>query len=332
MRGGAAARWWVVPAGTAVLLGCAIESSGLAGLDGSVRPDGRPDDASSDRWAPDGGPPDAPLEDAGRTPVLEGTDYDVVVHGSQLIIDGYELEEVDTVEIGGVAHAPAVVEGDRLVVSQVSDMARTGLAQVIAITPTARSNSLTVTVVHLVISELDQQTSAGSDRRQLVEIAADVSALPIDGYTLVLYGSDGLSYRATPVMATTPASGLVLIGGPELVPVPAITLPADAIRDGPGAAVIHQGSPSDYLPGTMITASRAIDGLVFHRSGGPEGGVLLDALFGSGPGRVQVNENQDASEIGDSIQRCSRERLDGRAFQVATATPGASNTCSTSGD
>jgi len=188
---------------------------------------------------------------------------------------------------------------------------------------TGAISPLFATVIHLVINELDSDQNS-TDTTEFVELATGVAGVSLGDYVLVFFNGRGdVSYVTIALAAETDDNGLLLVANP-LVPGAAITFAQNTLQNGQDAVAVYQAKASDFTVGTAATSKGIIDALVYDTSVGddPE---LLQALMGPGPHSIQVDENGTGAGISVSIQRCSDERLDGRAFNVAAPTAGSLN-------
>ena len=189
---------------------------------------------------------------------------------------------------------------------------------------------LPIPVPELVISEADPNTP-GKDAAEFVEIATGLPNTALSGYVLVFWNGDATndaSYHVFDLTVTTDANGFVLLGNPAVTPTPVITFSGGGLQNGPDAISISQGSTSDFPNGTAIspqpTGTFLIDALAYGSSADD---VLVQALLGTGPEAVLVNENANGAGATESMSRCMAGRLDDRNFAVGTPTPGAANSC-----
>jgi mono/diheme cytochrome c family protein len=211
----------------------------------------------------------------------------------------------------------AMVSADATsIVFVVSDATSVGLVRSLSVTSPAGSDSTNVTVIHLVINELDADT-VGTDANEFVEITTGIAAaVDLTGYQLVLVnGSTDTSYSAT-ALATTDAAGYFVVGNAGVVPDAMIA--NDFLQNGADAAAIVQ-SASVVANGTAVASLAVlIDALVYDTNDGDDA-ALLSALLGAAPEAVQINEAARGTSDVDSIQRCGTARLDGRAFTIIDA-------------
>lgn len=338
----------VMVAAVGMLAGCALDRTGIgAGSDADVpgpdggshvdahvvpgddagRDDGGLDDAGGpddggpgDAGLEDGGPPDGGPLDAGRPPTITSSDYTVVAHGGRVRLIGTSLSAVTAVRIGGIAQMFTVRDDATIDVVSLADSTPLG-PQSIDLDPVAPApGAPMLTVIRLVIDELDEETQSGTDTRQFVEIGARVPSVLLTGYTLVLFGSvSDTAYAAYP-LTSVDASGRLLIGNAGVTPTPASIFPDETLGlDGNDAIAIYQGP---FAVGGAVTTTDLIDALVYSRGSFTDAGLASLLVAGS-----VVNESTGGGERTNSIQRCSRARRDGRSFVVAAATPGAPNAC-----
>ncbi len=174
----------------------------------------------------------------------------------------------------------------------------------------------------LVISELDCDNE-GTDSAEFVEIlntgpeAYDFSQDPV---VLVFFnGADDESYRAVDLTGKLSAGGIMVVGGPDVNPVPQMVMSANFIQNGADAVALYSGDASQWANGTAAAAGY-MDALVYDTDDEDDTGLLsvFDVLTG-----LQVNENNNGQKDYDSIQRIDLG-LGGSHFVVGAATPGES--------
>jgi hypothetical protein len=306
-------------------------------------------DAPADPDVDPDGPVDAvPDEDAVTGPAISGVFPAAAAHGAFLTVTGSGLSGTSvSVTLGGVAQNIVSHTSTEIRVGPVSDTqpvsSAPGDKDVVVTADGETSNSAAVTVVHLVINELDSDTPSTpvNDDKEFVEISAGLAGVSLYGYLLVRYnGSSDTSYGVTELgdaagTILTGSAGLLLVGNTSLTPAPDIALGTNTLQNGADAVAIHQGSAGDFPSGTAVTSVNLIDALVYDTADADDA-ELLSVLLGSGPHSVQVNENQSGSGDVESIFRCCDARLDGRVFcldcalaastpAVGVPTPGAPN-------
>jgi hypothetical protein len=275
---------------------------------------------------------------ASATPVSFVGFQNLVARGGRLLITGTGFTGATAVTIGGTAQAHTVDSNTQVTIASVDDATPVGVQPIVVTTPGGDVAAGEATVLSLLISELDadQPTVGGTnDASEFVEIATGVPNLKISGFALVLFnGSNDLSYQTINLNATTDANGLLVVGGPSVTNVtPGLSFPAaNSLQNGVDAVAIYQAAASAFPNDSAITPNGLIDAVVYTASATAtaDDAGLLDALIapGTDPRRVQVNENKNNRATSESIQRCTPERRDGRAFsKVGAPSPGAVNTC-----
>ena len=257
-------------------------------------------------------------------PTITGLDYTVLAHGGRVTITGTELDTVTDVSIGGTMQMLESASATSVTVV-VADATAIG-AQTLTLTTPGGSATSAVTVIRLVINELDADTEGSTDVLEFVEIATGVPGVSLTGYSLVLWNGNGnTSYRAIELNAVTDANGLLLLGNTGVGPT--ISFPNGTLQNGEDAVAIHQRAATTFPTGTALTAAGVLDALVYETAD-PDAPALLDTLLAPAPSmtRVQVDESQGGSPTTHSIARCTPARRDGRAFFVLTPpTPGLPN-------
>jgi hypothetical protein len=275
---------------------------------------------------------------ASTTPVSFVGFQNLVARGGRLLITGTGFTDATAVTLGGKTQAFVVDSNTQVTIASVDDATPVGVQPIVVTTPGGDVAAGEATVLSLLISELDadQPTVGGTnDASEFVEIATGVPNLKISGFALVLFnGSNDLSYQTINLNATTDANGLLVVGGPSVTNVtPGLSFPAaNSLQNGVDAVAIYQAAATAFPNDSAITPNGLIDAVVYTASATAtaDDAGLLDALIapGTDPRRVQVNENKNNRATSESIQRCTPERRDGRAFsKVGAPSPGAVNTC-----
>ncbi|MDC0748293.1 lamin tail domain-containing protein [Polyangium mundeleinium] len=259
---------------------------------------------------------------------VTAVDYQVIAHGGKLVVTGNGFTGATVVKIGGVDQTFTVDNNTQITLTNVPDTTPIALQDLIVTTPSGDTAPFQVTVIHLLINELDSD-QMGTDSAEFVEITTGVPNVSLAGYTLVLYnGNNDLSY--TPVTAlsgTTDANGMLVVGSPGMTPAPTIAFSAaSVIQNGQDAVAIYQAAPASFPSGTAVKANGLIDVLVYSTGQTADAG-LLDVLIGPAgtPGRTQVSEGSGGVQETQSIQRCGDGRRNGDKFKVGQPTPGAAN-------
>jgi hypothetical protein len=259
---------------------------------------------------------------------VTGVSYPVITHGGKLVITGSGFTGSTAVTIGGVMQPFTVDSNTQITVNLVGDGTPLGAQGLIVTTPSGSTAPFSLTVIHLLINEIDPD-QPGTDLAEFVEISAGVPGVSLAGYTLVLWnGSNNLAYRVLNLNAVTDANGLLLVGAAAMMPAPAIpfSVVQDAIQNGEDAVGIYQAPTANFTVNmTMVTSTNLIDAVV-HGTADPDATTLLNVLLGPAgtPERVQIDEGPSATN--NSIQRCADGRRDGRRFSAgAPPTPGAAN-------
>ena len=176
----------------------------------------------------------------------------------------------------------------------------------------------------LVISELDCDTE-GADSAEFVEIlntGLELYDFFLNPVVLVFFNGDkenDPSYRAVDLEGTLNSGGVLVVGGPNVSPVPDIAMGSGFIQNGADAVALYPGKATDWANGSAA-AGGYIDALVYDTDETDDSGLLaiFDVLDG-----IQVNENTKGNKDFDSIQRIEAG-LGGSHFIVGPATPGES--------
>ncbi len=264
-------------------------------------------------------------------PTVTGTDYEVIAHGADLKISGSGFGVATDVTIGGVSQDFTIISDSEIVVKQVKDATPLDAQSVQVGAPDGDSNSAPATVVHLVINELDSDTTSG-DSAEFVEVGAGVANVSLEGYTLVFFNgalANNPAYFQVHLAAKTNSVSLLLTG-----PVTGSSIPWSngILQNGADAVAIYQGRAASFPNGFLPTTTRLLDALVYDTNDSDDA-ALLQALLGNGAEAVQINEAANGFGQFDSIIRCKAGRLDGQNFQITNAptnllpSPGTANGC-----
>jgi hypothetical protein len=259
-------------------------------------------------------------------PSITSVDYPVIAQGGSLVLTGIAFLGSTSVTVGGVGQLFSIDSATQITVA-VNDSTPIGSQGVVVTTPNGTTPPFTVTVIELLISELDSDT-AGTDMLEFIEIKTGVPGVSLAGYSLVFWnGSADTSYLALDLNSTADSNGFVLLGNIGVAPAPAITWADNILQNGPDAVGIYQALASTFPSATPVTASKLIDALVYDTTDADDPG-LLDTLLALAPDpkRVQVDENGTAMSATVAIQRCASGRRDGGRFGITLPTPGAVNT------
>ena len=260
---------------------------------------------------------------------ISSVDYPVIAHGASLQITGNQLSSASEVTIGGEPQGFTADSDSQLTVASVLDSTPTGSTELIVTSESGAEAVLDLTVIHLVINEVDcDQTS--TDTGEFVEISAGIAGVDLSGYVLVLYNGNGdRVYGQRQLAGVTNDEGLLLVGPSGFAPEPQVTWggASNQLQNGADGVGLHQGDAANFPGGAGVSAEGLIDAVVYGTSDGADAG-LLDGLFGAGNALgSQLDENANRSKDTESIQRCGETRLDSTGWNVTAPTPGAPNTC-----
>jgi hypothetical protein len=270
-----------------------------------------------------------------QTPVITGTDYDVIAHGGQLVLFGTNLTGATQVSIGGVVHTNLIDLSDTsLAVAAVDDL--TPIAAnlpVVVLAAGGQSAAFFVTVIHLVISEIEPD-SPGLDLHEFIELATGLSEpVSLAGYLVVFFNGAANSGAVIDIYdlgaggAVTTQAGLFLIGSSNLAVTPELTLTA-SIQSGEDAAAIYQfpagpGSfPADY---PTVGNTGLIDAVIWESGSDTDATTLWPLMLNSG-GVIDEGPSSAARQTA-TIQRCESNptRRDDTTFRREIPSPGSAN-------
>jgi hypothetical protein len=265
------------------------------------------------------------------TTKVTAVSYQVITRGGKLVITGANFTGSTEVTIGGVPQMFTVDNDAQITIDLVGDATPLGAQGLVVTTPNGPTAPFGLTVINLLINELDADQVA-TDMTEFIEISAGVPGVNLTGYTLVLWNgavASGtyLTYNRLDLNGVTDANGLLLVGTSGVMPAPAILFSAatNAIQNGEDGISIHQAPVASFTVGTTtVTAANLIDALVYGTMD-PESTGLLNVLLGpaGAPERIQLDEGTMGLS---SIQRCADGRRDGRRFvALSPPTPGAPN-------
>jgi hypothetical protein len=269
---------------------------------------------------------------------VTAVDYPIIAHGGTLVVTGVGLTATTQVTVGGVAQTFKTDSDTQITITGFMDTTPVGVQDLIVTTPSGDTTAFKVTVIRLLINELDSDTVPNPDAAEFVEISTGVPGVSLAGYSLVFWNGNGnLAYYATDLNVTADANGFVVVGNAGVVPTPVITFANDRLQNGEDAVALYQTAANKFktsFPASPVTteAGRIIDALVYGTTD-PDAVVLLDTLIAPAPApqRVQADENANAAMMQGSgvvsLQRCSTSaRRDGRLFKVGLPTAGKANT------
>jgi len=278
-----------------------------------------------------------------RQNAVRAVDYPVIAHGGQLQVWAAPLYDaggnllVTDVTIGGVPQPYTVSTwGGKLTISALDSTTPVGVQNLVITTTTGAFAAFPLSVIHLVINEVDADTP-GTDAAEFIELSTGVnSALSLAGYTVVLWNGNGnTAYDAIDLTASTEASGLYLLGPSTTLAHTPSQIWTRAVQNGPDAVGLYQGYASQFpttAPPANVSSEGLLDAIVYAGGGAGDSVTLLSTLLGSGPQAVAVDENMHTAAATESMQRCTLARLDDRAFVVGIfasqpPSPGIANFC-----
>ncbi|RJS25913.1 hypothetical protein DRW03_05440 [Corallococcus sp. H22C18031201] len=263
-------------------------------------------------------------------PAVNSAAPGVIARGATLTLAGIRFTGATAVTVGGVAQTFTVASDTQITIASLADTTPIAAQPIVVTSPNGSSAPQNVTVIDLLISELDAD-QVGNDTKEFVELSTGVPGVNLSGYVLVFYnGANNQSYLAVDLNTTTDAGGRVVVGNPgAMTPAPVLTFANGLLQNGEDGVAVYQNTAASFPNNTPVTATRLIDALVYNNAATPLATGLLNVLLwpAGDARRVQVNENATNAKDTVSIQRCGPGRRDGRVFGVALPTPGAANTC-----
>ncbi len=242
----------------------------------------------------------------------------VVARGGKLVLTGAGLDGATSVTIGGVVQPLVVDSATQITIPAIADGTPTGAQSVLVTGPLGTAAPISVTVMDLVINEMDTDTPS-TDTKEFVEISTGIPNASLDGYSLVFFnGANDKSYAAISLDGlVSNEQGLVVVGNAGVVPAPARTWADNLMQNGADAVAIVQGPVASYPNNTPIAAAGLIDLLVYDTTDPDDAGLLAFTADG-----VQVNEMSTTK----SIKRCGPGRKLGAKYVAATSpSPGSPN-------
>ncbi len=248
-------------------------------------------------------------------PSATSLDATVVARGGRLTITGAGFGAGTTVTVGEVAQTAVVDSPTQITLPALADATPVG-ATTVSIVTSLGSATLPVTVLDLLISEVDSDQTS-TDTTEFVEISTGVPGATLTGYSVAfINGSNDKVYWSASLDAVTAnAQGIALLGNPAVSPAPQATFPNSILQNGADAVAIYQGPP--LAVGSLVTTASLIDALVYDTNDADDAGLLV--LVSDG---VQVNE----STISRTLKRCGAgRRLGGKFVATTVPSPGVAN-------
>ncbi len=243
----------------------------------------------------------------------------VATRTGRVRIIGSGFTGVNQVWIGNVPHLHSVDSNTSITIPVVQEGVPLG-DQTVTIFKAASSTTVPgLTVVDLLVKQLDAQTSSPSlDFLQLqIGIPASVS---LQGYVVTFFNGDGPGganrvASSFPLTGTTTPAGTYLIAGETFSVVRQQTLPFIDISGGTRAIAIHQ-SAVPFPPLTEASITGLIDALVYDGSI-PDPPPTLKALFMNT--NATISEGVSPNDV--AIHRCGFMRRDAGQYQISEPTP-----------
>jgi hypothetical protein len=256
---------------------------------------------------------------------ITSVSYPVIAHGGKLVITGSGFTGATSVTIAGMMQMFTVDSDAQITITVVPDVTPIGAQDLIVDTPNGVTAPFGLTVIHLLINEVDSDQTA-TDMAEFVEIVTGVPGVSLAGYSLVFWNGNGdVSYMVLNLNGVTDANGMLLVGSSVMMPMPTIPLAGNSVvQNGQDAVGVYQAPTADFPNGTVVTAANLIDVLVYDTGQADDPG-LLDTLLGM-MGAVERVQVEEIPKDTASIQRCADGRRDGRRFIAGEPpTPGAAN-------
>lgn len=265
-----------------------------------------------------------------NAPFITNVDYPVIAHGGRLVITGTNLAGVSVVTIGGVSQTLSSITSTSIIINSVTDSVPLGTQSVVVTIPGGTA-SFSVTVIHLVINEMDSdQPNGGSsvDIAEFIEISTGVSmAVNLTGYVVAFFdGSNDQTYGGY-ILGNTNTNGYHLAGNSGIANTQ-VLLANDALQNGADAVAIYQRNT--VIPNSTSVVGLSdirIDAIVYGTTDADDSGLLNNLLGPNSVQRVQVDEG--STNNSNSISRCPNgvgARNDGRIFRrTSNKTPGTLN-------
>lgn len=258
-------------------------------------------------------------------PVVNSATPTVAAHGAQVVLAGSGFTSASSVTVGGIAQTFTINSANQITIAALSDTVPVGAQSVVVTNVGTTSAPVSVTVVHLVVNEIDTR-QLSTDTAEFIEVSTGAQGnVSLAGYALVLFaGGTHTAYLAVD-LTTSDASGFWIAGNASLATGPESTFGNDSVSDGYAAAAIYQGTAAQFSLGTTLaTATGLIDAVVYTGAVADGAPTLVSTLLLGGGAQVAVTEATN----GQSIQRCSpgvnanaTNRRDGRAFSCVLAPP-----------
>ncbi len=273
---------------------------------------------------------------------ITSVNYPVIARGGKLIITGTGFTGATLVTIAGVNQTFTVNSATQITISSVTDTVPIDNQPLIITTPAGPTAGFTVTVINLVINEIDSDNS-GDESAEFIEIKTGLNRqVNLTGYRVVGVDGDNNNIYVfdNQALGNTSASSpyLYLVGGPNISG-RQLDLGGDEIYQNSGdAIVIFQATNAiavDTAYSTVAASNNVIDVLV-HDTNDNDNTNLLNALYGGAASAKKVQIDEGSNNNSNSISRCNSQsgqytvddRMDGRVFKsTSNKTPGSNNNC-----
>src|SRR5690606_32777546 len=106
-------------------------------------------------------------------PKVTAVDYPVITHGGTLVVTGTAFTGATGVTIGGVAQTFTVDNDGQITITGLPDGTPLNLQDLVVTTPSGDTMPFQVTVIHLLINELDTD-QVGTDAAEFIELSTGV--------------------------------------------------------------------------------------------------------------------------------------------------------------
>ncbi len=217
-----------------------------------------------------------------------GTAYSVLAHGGRYVISGAGLQSVTAITLGGITLTPTADSNFQRTITSLPETVPVSATSTLSLShPFGAAVTQTLTVIHLVINEIDSdQPNSGSpsqDRGEFIELYTGLNAtVNLTGYVVAVFdGSNDQTYGGI-VLGNTSTSGYHLSAN-SAIPNRQVTLTDNSFQNEADALAIYQRAT--VIPNNTSVIGLGdirIDALVYDTEDGDDTNLLNNLLGASG--------------------------------------------------